>query len=259
MDLGLTGKRVVVTGASKGIGLSVAEAFAAEGAHLVLAARSGDSLQANAERIRARFGVEVNWHALDLSSEEDQAALIGFAGDASILVNNAGDLPGGNIVQVESPQWRAGWDLKVFGYVNLCRMFYAKFKEQGGGVIVNVVGITGERVDFNYISGSTGNAAAIALTKALGSRSLDDGVRVVGVNPGPIATDRFIKMTRRRAERVLGDADRWEELLSDLPQGRAGRCEEVASAVVFLASDLSSYTSGTLLNIDGGLSNRFSA
>ena len=259
MNLGLSGRRVVITGASRGIGLSIAETFAAEGANLVLAARSKDDLEAIAASIRDRFDVEISILSLDLSDEADQVALAEAATEASVLVNNAGDLPGGSIEQVSMDKWRDAWNLKVFGYINLSKIFYSRFKSAGSGVIVNVVGITGERGDSNYICGATGNAAVLSLTKTLGSRSLNDGVRVVGVNPGPTATDRFIKMTRRQAERVLGDAERWEEVLSGLAQGRAATCQEIASAVVFLASDLSSYTSGQVLNIDGGLSNRYTA
>src|SRR5262249_45042583 len=124
------------------------------------------------------------------------------------------------------------------------------------GVIVNGIGAGGERLDFNYIAGATGNAALIAFTRALGGHSLDFGVRVLGVNPGPVATERLERLNRDRAKAELGDEDRWMEKFKHLPRGRPATCDEVTAAVVFLASDLSSYSSGTVLTIDGGLVHR---
>ena len=93
-------------------------------------------------------------------------------------------------------------------------------KRAGAGVIINDIGNSGENWDANYIAGSTGNAALMAFTKALGGVSLDDGIRVVGVNPGPVATDRMVKMMKRRALDMLGDEGRWEELFDNYPGGR---------------------------------------
>ena len=97
-----------------------------------------------------------------------------------------------------------------------------------------------------------GNASLIAFTQALGSASAADGIRVVGINPGPIATERHEMIFRRRAAETLGDAERWRELLGRLPFGRAGLPEEVGAMAAFLASDVSGYTSGEVVTIDGG-------
>jgi NAD(P)-dependent dehydrogenase (short-subunit alcohol dehydrogenase family) len=85
--------------------------------------------------------------------------LVDFAGDADILVNNAGSIPGGDLWTVDEAAWRAGWELKVFGYINLTRAFYPLMKARGSGVIVNNIGVAGSVTDFNYIAGATGNAA----------------------------------------------------------------------------------------------------
>lgn len=173
-----------------------------------------------------------------------------------ILVNNAGAIPTGCLDEVDEATWRNAWDLKVFGYVNMCRRFYATMKRQGHGAIVNVIGSAGARVDSSYIAGSTGNAALIAFTRALGSTSAADGIRVVGINPGPIATERHEAIFRRRAAQKLGDPDRWRELLAALPFGRAGLPEEIGTMAAFLASGVSGYTSGEVVTIDGGAIHR---
>jgi NAD(P)-dependent dehydrogenase (short-subunit alcohol dehydrogenase family) len=256
MDLNLHGKTALVTGASKGIGLAVAKALAAEGCNLHLAARGRESLETAREAIRKRHQVAVALHPLDLSRSESVGQLAESCRDVDILVNNAGAIPGGSIDMIDEARWRAAWDLKVFGYINLTREFLALMAKRGRGVIVNVVGLAGEKMDAGYVAGSAGNAALIAFTKAVGSTSLDKGVRVLGCNPGPVETDRIVTLMKARAEREFGDASRWQEYLKKLPLGRAAKAEEVADLVTFLASDRASYISGTVTNIDGGLGAR---
>jgi NAD(P)-dependent dehydrogenase (short-subunit alcohol dehydrogenase family) len=129
-------------------------------------------------------------------------------------------------------------------------------KRRGGGVILNNIGNGGENFDFNYIAGTTGNAALMAFTRALGGRSLEDGIRVVGVNPGPVDTERITKVLKSHAERLLGDAGRYGELMSNYPRGRPATVAEVAALFVFLASDLSAYTSGAIFTVDGGITSK---
>jgi NAD(P)-dependent dehydrogenase (short-subunit alcohol dehydrogenase family) len=157
---------------------------------------------------------------------------------------------------VDEDTWRKAWDLKVFGYVNLTRAVYASMKKKGRGVIVNVIGAAGEKMNAAYIAGSTANASLMAFTRALGGASHADGIRVVGINPGPVATDRLISLHKQQAETKFGDASRYEELFKGMSFGRPATSEEIANAVAFFASDRSAYTSGTILTIDGGQSNR---
>jgi hypothetical protein len=253
MDLHLRGKRVLITGASKGIGAAAAEAFAGEGCHLRLAARNGEALETLAQRLRAAHGVEVSIHAVDLRQADQLTKLAAAASDIDILVNNAGDIPGGTLDGVDEKTWRHAWELKVFGYINLTRLIYAQMRQRGHGVIVNDIGAAGEWFDANYITGSTGNAALMAFTRSLGGRSLKDNIRVVGINPGPVATDRIIALSKRQAVDRFGDESRFQDIMANFPLGRAAKPREIADMMSFLASERSGYTSGVIMTIDGGL------
>jgi NAD(P)-dependent dehydrogenase (short-subunit alcohol dehydrogenase family) len=254
MDLQLRGKQVLITGASKGIGATAAEVFAEEGSHLHIAARGTEALEALAGRLRSAYGVEVTVHSVDLRRREDIERLAAAATDIDILINNAGDIPGGSLDKIDEATWRHAWELKVFGYINLTRLVYARMKERGGGVIINDIGAAGERFDANYITGSAGNASLMAFTRALGGRSLADNIRVVGINPGPVATDRLITQQKTRARTLLGDENRYVELVGRMPLGRAAKPREIADMMAFLASERSGYTTGVIVTIDGGLS-----
>lgn len=255
MKLNMNGKAALITGASKGIGLALAHVLAEEGCDLHLAARNGEAMAKAKNEIEAKHGVKVTVHALDLSKTEAMEKLAADVGYVDILVNNAGDVPAGSLEVVDDAAWRAGFDLKVFGYITLARAFYGKMKGRDG-VIVNVIGNSGENWDASYIAGSTGNAALMSFTKALGGASLNDGVRVVGVNPGPVATDRMLKIMKRKAIDMLGDEGRWEELFDKYPGKRPATAEEVADLCAFLASPRAGYITGTVVTIDGGISAR---
>ena len=254
MDLHLRGKRVLITGASKGIGAAAAEAFAEEGCDLILAARSHDKLTALAERLRSAHQIAASTHVVDLRNPAGLARLAQEAGEIDILVNNAGDIPGGSIDKIDEATWRHAWDLKVFGYINLTRIIYAQMKARGHGVIVNDIGSAGEKFDANYICGSAGNAALMAFTRALGGKSLADNIRVVGINPGPVGTDRHVTLLKTRAKTQFGDESRYTEYQKTLPLGRPAHAREIGDLMAFLASDRAGYTSGVIYTVDGGLS-----
>jgi len=256
MELGLQGRKALVTGASKGIGLACAERLAAEGCDVAIVARTAGDLEAAKARILAKRNVAVRTFALDLSDSKNIDKLATECPDLDIVINNAGAIPGGTIGEIDEARWRAAWDLKVFGYINMTRRFYAGMKARGRGVIVNIIGAAGERMDSDYIAGSSGNASLMAFTKALGGGSPRDGLRVVGINPGPVSTDRLVTLLQRRAQNQYGDAGRWQEYLKTMPFGRAATPDEIGAMAAFLASDLSAFTTGTIVTIDGGTANR---
>jgi NAD(P)-dependent dehydrogenase (short-subunit alcohol dehydrogenase family) len=252
MDLELAGKTALITGASRGIGRAIADVLAAEGVNLHLASRTAADLEKARDEIRRTHNIGITLHPGDLSKKETQDALGTATEGIDILVNNAGAIPGGTIEDVDDDRWREAWDLKVFGFISLCRVHYPAMCRRGSGVIVNVIGSAGARPTPGYVAGSAGNASLMALTQALGRESYDHGVRVVAINPGPIETDRLVTLQRQVAERTLGDPDRWRELMKALPGGRPGTSEECANAVAFLASPKASWINGVVLQVDGG-------
>jgi len=250
MDLGLTGKRALVTGASRGIGFGCAQALAAEGCELAMAARNVGRLKQAVKAIRTQHRVGVTSHATDLGRTDRQEALIDVVGDIDILVNNAGAIPPGTLTDIDEETWRKAWDLKVFGYINLCRMIIPMMQARGGGVIINIVGAAAIRPSPEYIAGAAGNSALAGFTRALGRDSLSYGVRVVAVNPGLIMTERLEELLRDAADRRYGNAERWDELLPVNPG--PGTVAQVADTVAFLASERAGHISGTMVTIDGG-------
>jgi NAD(P)-dependent dehydrogenase (short-subunit alcohol dehydrogenase family) len=253
MDLHLRNRTALITGGSRGIGFGVARLLAAEGCNLHLSSRSAADLEAAKKTLQDQYPVEVTIHPHDLSSEEACLKLVEACPDVDLLINNAGAIPQGSITNLDNKTWRTAWDLKVWGFINITREIYRNMCDRRRGVIVNIIGAAGERPVANYIAGSMGNASIMALTRALGAESPEYGVRVVGINPGGTETDRQIVRWRARAEKELGDANRWRELTTGFPFGRLGTVDEVASMAVFLCSDWSGYTTGTIITVDGGV------
>lgn len=257
MDLALKGRTVLITGASRGIGKAVAHAFASEGARLALVSRTQDHLARLKNDLERDYGAEVAIHAADLGARGSAKALAEVFPAIDILINNAGAIPKGDILGLNEDNWRAGWELKVFGFINLTREYYGDMTKRRNGVIVNIIGFSSEKLDHHYVAGSSGNAALVAFTRAVGGASLEHNVRVFGVNPGYVETDRSVASMRLRAQRELGDPERWRELLARmLPGGRMITPQEIADVVVFAASDRGRAITGQVLTVDAGLASR---
>lgn len=254
MDLKLGGRRVLITGGSKGIGLACARGFLDEGCSVVLVAHNAAQLAAAGHELEG--GNRVVTCAADMSVASERERIAAAFGDVDILVNNAGAIPGGGLLDLSMETWASAWDLKVIGYIHLTKLYLARMSERRAGVIVNIIGSAGRSPRYDYICGGTGNAALMAFTTAVGGRSVDWGVRVFGINPSMTRTDRIVSLSKARAAASLGDEQRWEEMLQDLPLDRLIEPSEIANAACFLASPACGYVSGTVLDVDGGGSAR---
>ncbi len=252
METHLKNKVAVVTGASRGIGRAIAERLSVEGMQLVVAARSGDQLH----ELVAGCTTAAHAFAVDLRLPSSPSRLIEFAiqkfGRIDLLVNNAGAAQRGDFLALSEEDWTDGFALKFFGSVRCIRAAWP-FLVKSRGAIVNIIGIGGRTGSAEFAIGGSVNAALMNLTKALADRGVNDGVKVNAINPGTITTDRLRFRIRKLAtERNISEDLAATEMAKKFGISRFGVPEEIASAVVFFASDLSSYCQGAILDVDGG-------
>lgn len=257
MELGLRGKRAVVTGASKGIGLAIARALAAEGVSLVINARGAELLERVAHELADAHSVSVEPFAADLAHADAVQGLATFAserlGGVDILVNNAGAIPAGTLATIDDELWRSAYDLKLWGYIRLSRALLPAMQTRRSGTVLNIIGNAGRQPSAGYIAGGPANAALMNFTKGLAAAVGPDGVRVNAINPGPIRTERMRAMAEQRAQ-ASGEPLATVEAAQarGIPLGRVGTPEEVANVAVFLVSDAASYVHGAIIPVEGG-------
>ncbi|MBI4333907.1 MAG: SDR family oxidoreductase [Chloroflexi bacterium] len=252
MELGLKDKVAIVTGGSKGIGRATALGFIEEGAHVLICARGEETLEAVAQELSAMGKGRVVAVPADLTRAEAIQEVVAHCleafGRIDILVNNAGSARPGDFFQLPDEAWQEDWSLKFFGYMRMAREVLHHMLRQRNGVIINVIGTGGLRPTAGYMVGGSANAALIHFTKALADEGAKNGVRVVGINPGPILTERL-----ERFLTTLGGEGKKEEVLQRLtPLGRVGKPEEVADLVLFLSSARAAFIHGANITIDGG-------
>jgi 3-oxoacyl-[acyl-carrier protein] reductase len=253
MDLGLGGRRAIITGASRGIGAAAALAFAEEGARVALIGRDETALR----DVAAKAGEGAVVAVADLSTAAGVSRAIDQCvdglGGIDILVNNAGASPSGTIDDITDEQWQASFDLKVMGYVRCMRAVLPHMRAQRFGRIVNVGGTAGIRATPGYVLASL-NAALVHVTRTTAEHVGKDGINVVSLHPGPTMTDRLRTMLTRGAEAAGVDVDEFAatRIAPELPLGRVGTPDEVARMIVVLASDVAGWVTGGGVTIDGG-------
>lgn len=252
MNLQLKGKVAIVTGASRGIGRAIAQVLASEGMNLVLVARSHEHLSETA----ATCKTECLAQPVDLCDPEVPKAVIAAAlqkfGKIDLLVNNAGATKRGDFLELPDTDWNDGFALKFFGAVRMSRAAWKHLKDQKGSII-NISGIGGRTGSAEFTIGGSVNAALLNLTKALADRGIIDGVRVNAINPSSILTDRLsARITKIAEEQGVDYAAASQQMSQKLGVSRFGKPEEIASMVAFLASPLSAYCQGSIIDIDGG-------
>ncbi|MCR9212296.1 MAG: SDR family oxidoreductase [Proteobacteria bacterium] len=256
MDLGLKGQTALISGASKGIGLSIAKSLAAEGMKLSITGRNETSLQEAKAKLAEEFGVECIAFAGDMADTDfveswvtDTAA---HFGRMDVLVNNAGSPPAGSFMAQSDDVWRSSFELKPFSYLRAARIAFPFLKERRGRVL-NIIGIAGHQPFANFMIGGAADAALMNFTKGFADEIAKDGVRVNSISPGFTKTERWPEILVNVGRMNGVDPKAAEELLiSGMPMGRVAEMSEIAKAAVFLISDMSSYITGITLPVDGG-------
>ncbi|MBV8360382.1 MAG: SDR family oxidoreductase [Deltaproteobacteria bacterium] len=255
MELGLERKVAIVTGGSKGIGRATALAFLHEGASVLICARGQESLDETVAAAGHAARERIDAIAADLMQaaaiKQVVARCVERFGRVDILVNNAGSARPGDFLQLTDEAWVDDWTLKFFGYVRMAREVLPQMQRQGSGVIINIIGTGGLNPSGNYMIGGAANAALNHFSKALADAVAKYGVRAVGINPGPILTERLLKMRGALAPGAADQPDD-EAFRRMTPLGRIGKPEEVADLVLFLASDRGGFIHGANISIDGG-------
>ena len=256
MDLGLTDRVVVVTGASKGIGLACAQAFALEGARVALVSRSATNLDAAVAQFppvrHAPFAI-----VADLVRADEAAGMIATAedelGPIDVLVNSAGAARRYAPADLNAEAWHAAMDAKYFSYIHPMDAVLKRMVARGRGAIVNIIGMGGKVANPVHLPGGAANAALMLATAGLAAAFGPKGIRINGINPGGTLTGRVQQGLAAEAKMTgLTEAEVLKRNQAKIPLGRLGSPEEVARVALFLASDAASYVTGAIIPMDGG-------
>lgn len=258
MDLALTGKVAMVAGASRGLGYAVAEALAAEGAHVSIASRSREAIEAAGDRIAAQAGGAVLASAVDVRSGDAltawHARTVERFGGVDLLFVNTGGPPAGQTLSFDDETWKATFESLVLGAIRLVRLAVPSMKTRGGGAIVMSTSTSVREPIPNLALSNIVRASVAAAAKTLANELAADRIRVNHLLPGRIETDRIRELDTARAEATKSTVDAVRAAQEKgIPLGRYGTADEFAMAAVFLLSDASRYITGSSLNVDGGM------
>ena len=259
MDLGLRDKVAVITGGSVGIGLAVAKGLAAEGAHVAIAARNVERLDAALLEITSVSRVRVVAVSCNVATLEGVAEVVRVAekefGGADILINNAGTGSNETIMDADDEKWQSYWDLHVMAAVRLARGLVPSMRRRGGVVILNNASICAAQPLWYEPIYNVTKAALVMLSKTMATEFIKDGIRVNAINPGFVLTPDWIKTAKQLTANKGGDWQGYIDTLAkeNAPIGRFSSPEEIADFVVFLCSARASYSVGSTYFVDGGM------
>ncbi|MBV9101254.1 MAG: SDR family oxidoreductase [Candidatus Dormibacteraeota bacterium] len=256
MELNLRGRRALVTGGSKGIGLAIAEELAAEGAHVAICARNAGEVDAAAEGLRATAEV-VHAQVADVTDPEAVRELVADSaralGGLDILVNNAGGAHPGNFETLTDEDWRADLDVKLFSQIRCTREALPHLRRSGAARVININAVYARYPDPSFFATTVNRAACLNLSKALAIELAGDGILVNSVNIGFVVTPQWENIRRRRAPDLSQDEFLGKLAAQEVPLGRFGDVREVSGLVAFLAGDRASYLTGTSIDVAGGM------
>jgi 3-oxoacyl-[acyl-carrier protein] reductase len=255
MELGLTDRICLVTGSTAGIGLETARLLVTEGARVVINGRDGD----RAEQARADVGAALAV-ACDLSQAGSADELIGeiaqAVGPVECLVNNVGDAYQVGFEELSDDQWDAMWQVNVMSYVRCIRAVLPGMRDAGAGTIVNVSSTAGKRPSTGMPNYSVTKAAVLSLSRLVADLYAKHGIRCNAVAPGPTATAAWLGEGGLADQQAAASMKTRQQVLEAVgagrPLGRLADAEEIASVIVFLCSERSSYVTGSAWSADGG-------
>ncbi len=261
MDLGLRGRTAIICAASQGLGKATAEEFVREGVQVVICSRDRKRILASARRIRASVrgkSVSVVPVVADLTKARDIKKLVTTAvrkfGRIDILVTNAGGPPVGTFPELKDSAWEAGITLNLMSTIRCIREVLRYMQDRKWGRIINITSLTVKQPVDDLIISSTVRPGILGLTKVLANQYAKDGITFNNVAPGYIMTARQEELSKARAKKGGMSVERFVlEQSRDVPVRRYGSPSELASVIVFLASEKASYVNGTTISVDGGL------
>jgi len=258
VELGIAGRRAIVTGGSKGLGYAIAEELVREAVHVAICSRSDEEVREAGERLRAVAGDDVTVYAAraDVTRADDVRAFVAAAAEAlggiDFLVNNAGRARPGTFATLTDEDWEADLGVKLFSSIRMSREVLPHLRAAGGGRIVNIGAIQARAPDPAFFATSVNRAASASFTKTLALELAPENILVNAVNIGFVVTPQWENIHRRRAPELSAD-EFFARMSSDVPLGRFGEPEEVAGVVVFLLGARASYVTGASIDVAGGM------
>ncbi|HEY9077405.1 MAG TPA: SDR family oxidoreductase [Anaerolineaceae bacterium] len=258
MDLGLNNKRILITGASRGLGGATALVLAAEGARLVINSRGQENLDQRAIAIRQQTGSEVYTVAGDITNPDFPSSLVQqavhYLGGLDILITNAGGPPAGKFESFDDNTWQRAIELSLMSHVRLIRASLPYLRESKDASVLTITSYSVKQPIPNLVLSNSIRAATVGLTKSLALELGSEGIRFNSILPAWIETERITELMTFRAKANQTTLE--EELQKQAKEsslGRVGRPDEFARAAAFLVSHAASYITGVMLTVDGGM------